>query len=201
MARASSGILRIAWALAVTICAFTIENIWIDPWVQRRSHHKLPSFVPDALGGLWFLILLALAVSVIFLVVCQVLLMRDANVSKRQKWLTGILILAVAILSGEWFAATGGVKLHHRNGAANAQEKRTVVLRWQASTTPNVKYNVYRGPWSGILPDKLNEQPIEGTTFSDTTAVSGQTYYYAVRAVGQKGELSQASNETKVTIP
>ena len=201
MARPSDAVLKIAWLLGTAVCAFTAENLWIDPWAQRRSHHKLSSFVPEALSGIWFLLLLALIVSVIFLVVCQVLLTRDPQISKRPKWLTGTLVLASAILSGQWFAATGGAALARRSSAASPPQKRTVVLRWQASTTPHVKYNVYRGPWSGILPDKLNDQPIDGTTFSDTTALSGQTYYYAVRAVNEKGHLSAASNETSVTIP
>jgi hypothetical protein len=76
-----------------------------------------------------------------------------------------------------------------------------VVLRWQASTTPIVRYNVYRGPWSGIYPDKLNNAPIDGTTFTDTTALSGRTYWYVVRAINNKGELSSESNETVVTVP
>lgn len=204
MARARDAVLKITWLLAAAVCAFTAENLWIDARLQRRSHHKLPSFVPDAPGSVWFLILLALAVSVIFLVVCQVLLMRDARISKRSKWLTGIFVMAATILSGQWFMATSGVTPARRDRAARpagTQQKRTVVLRWQASTTPNVKYNIYRGPLAGLHPDKLNTAPIEGTTFSDATAVSGETYYYVVRAMNQKGESSQESNEIRVVIP
>jgi hypothetical protein len=47
----------------------------------------------------------------------------------------------------------------------------------------------------------LNSAPIDGTTFTDTTAVSGQTYWYVVRAINNKGELSSESNETVVTVP
>ena len=203
MARAIDKVLKVAWVLAAFICAFTTENVWIDPWVQRRSHHKLPSLVPDARGGVWFLILLALGITVILLVVCQVLLMRDERVSKRQKWLTGIFVLVTAMLSGEWFAATGGVTLASRNLGATAAtpQKRSVLLRWQASTTPNVRYNIYRGPSSGIHPDKLNSTPIDGVTFTDTNVVNGQTYWYVVRAVNAKGEESFESNEASVAIP
>jgi hypothetical protein len=70
MARAGDAMARIAWVLAGAICVYTIENIWIDPWAARRSHHRLPSFVPAALGGAWFLILMGLAITVILLVVC-----------------------------------------------------------------------------------------------------------------------------------
>jgi hypothetical protein len=205
MARAGNAIARTAWVVAAVVCVFTIENIWIDPWVARRSHHKLPSFVPEALGGAWFLILMGLAITVILLVVCQVLLMRDARMAAWKKATTGILVVAAAFLSGGWVVATGGISLRvggRRSAeAASPRQKHSVVLRWQASTTPNVRYNVYRGPWAGIYPDKLNRAPIDGTTFTDSTAVSGQTYWYVVRATNNKGELSSESNETVVTVP
>jgi hypothetical protein len=203
MARAGNTILKIAWVASAAVCLFAAENIWIDPWVARRSHHRLPSFVPEVLGGVWFLTLMALAITLILLVVCQVLLMRDSRIAGWKKALTGALVVAAALLSSGWFVATGGINLSERRSAeaASAPQKRTVVLRWQASTTPIVRYNVYRGPTSGIHPDKLNSAPIDGTTFTDTTAVSGQTYWYVVRAINNQGELSSESNETVVTVP
>jgi hypothetical protein len=203
MAEASSQIARIAWALSVAVCLFTAENIWIDPWVARKSHHKLPSFVPEALGGAWFLILMGLAITVIWLVVCQVLLMRDSRIAVWKKAMTGVLVVAAALLSCGWFVATGGISFAGRRSAEAARppQRRSVVLRWQASESPLVRYNVYRGPGAGIYPDKLNSAPIDGTTFTDTTAVSGQTYAYIVRAIDSKGGESQGSNETIVTIP
>jgi hypothetical protein len=201
MARASDAILKIAWMFAAAVCAFTTENLWIDPWLQRKSHHKLPSFVPEALGGAWFLILLALVITVIQLIVCQVLLMRDPTLPKRKKAVTGILVAAAALLSGAWFATTSGTTLATRSGQAGAPQKRSVVLRWQPSTTPDVRYNVYRGPFWGIHPDKLNSTPIEGTSFTDGTVVNGQTYWYIVRAVNAKGEESFESNVAEATIP
>jgi len=159
--------------------------------------------MPEALSGVWFLTLMALAITVILLVVCQVLLMRDSRIAGWKKALTSALVVAAALLSSGWFVATGGINLAEQRSteAANAPQKRTVVLRWQASTTPIVRYNVYRGPWSGIYPDKLNNAPIDGTTFTDTTALSGRTYWYVVRAINNKGELSSESNETVVTVP
>ena len=201
MARASDAILKIAWMFATAVCAFTTENLWIDPWLQRKSHHKLPSFVPEALGGAWFLILLALVITVIQLIVCQVVLMRDPTLSKRKKVVTGILVAAAALLSGTWFVTTSGTTLARRSSQAGAPQKRSVVLRWQPSTTPDVRYNVYRGPFWGIHPDKLNSTPIEGTSFTDGTVVNGQTYWYIVRAVNAKGEESFESNVAEATIP
>jgi hypothetical protein len=205
MARATETVLKIAWLLAAAVCAFTVENIWLDPWLQRRSHNKLPSFVPEALGGTWFLILLALTISVVFLVVCQVLLMRDAHVSIRHKFATGLAVLFAALLSGNWFFATSGARVATGSSsspnAAAPQQKRSVALRWQASTTPNVRYNIYRGESPGAHPDKLTTAPIDGTTFTDATVTSGHTYYYVVRSINTKGEESQASNEIIAKIP
>jgi hypothetical protein len=201
MARASDAVLKIAWLLAAVICIFTTENLWVDRWLQQKSHHKLPSLMPEALGPAWLLILLGLGISLILLAVCQLLLMRDAVVSKRKKVFTGVVVLAAAILSGGWFVATGGTALAKRSRIASSPGKRRVVLRWQASTTPNVRYNVYRGAYGRVHPDKLNSQPIEGTTFTDTTVASGQAYWYVVKAVNEKGEESQESNETSATIP
>src|SRR5215471_15515454 len=100
MARASDKVVRMVWVLAAALSAFTIENIWMDPWVAKRSHHRLPSFVPDPLDTSWFLVLLLLAIGILFLVVCQVFLIRAAGVCKRQKVLTGLAVLAAVILTG-----------------------------------------------------------------------------------------------------
>ena len=197
MAQSSDRVVRMVWVLAAAVSAFTIENIWIDPWVARRSHHRLPSFVPDAQGTSWFLVLLMLAIGILFLVACQVLLIRAAGVSKRQKILTSLAFLAAAILAGGWFVKTGGLALAARRHTG----QRSVVLRWKASTTRNIRYNVYRGSSSRFHPEKLNSTPIEGTTFRDTTVVSGHSYWYVVKAVSEKGEESQPSEEMSATIP
>jgi hypothetical protein len=102
------------------------------PMGGRRSHHRLPSFVPEALGGTWFLKLLALGVTLTLAVFCQVLLMRDARFAGWKKALTGTAVLGAAILASEWFVATGGMivveqmRSHRRDHA--------VTLHWQAST-------------------------------------------------------------------
>jgi hypothetical protein len=197
--KAGSLVARIAWVLAGTICLFAVENIWIDPWMARRSHHRLPSFVPEPLGGTWSLVLLALVVTLILSVFCQVLLMRDGRLAGWKKALTGTAVLAAAILAGEWFVATGGMivvkpmRSHRRD--------HTVRLHWQASTTKNVRYNIYRGPRPGFHPDKLNSAPIDGLTFLDTTAENRTKYYYVARAVDATGQESSDSNETFANVP
>ena len=190
---------RIAWVSAGAICLFTAENIWIDPLVVRRSHHRLPSLVPVVLGGTWFFVLMALGSTLILAVFCQVLLMREAKLARRQKALTGILVLAAAVLAGKWFLATGGITIVEQMLAH--QRHHTVKLQWQASTTKNVRYNIYRGPRPGLHPEKLNTAAIDGLTFTDTTTENGSRYYYVVRALDATGEESSDSNETFVDVP
>jgi hypothetical protein len=194
-----SPIARVAWVSAVAICLFAVENVWVDPWVARRSHHKLPSFVPEALGGTWFFVLMALAIALTLAVLCQVLLMRDAGLAGRKKAQTGIAVLSAAILAGEWFVATGGMTIVER--IHPRRRDHTVTLHWQASTTKNVRYNIYRGPKPGFHPDKLNAAPIDGLTFTDTTAENGRKYYYVARAVDATGQESRDSNEAFANVP
>jgi hypothetical protein len=158
----------------------------------------LPSFVPEALGGTWFFVLLALAITLTLAVLCQVLLMRDAGLTGWKKALTGIAVLVAVILAGEWFVATGGMTIveqihpHRRD--------HTVTLHWQASTTKNVRYNIYRGTTPGFHPDKLNSAPIDGLTFTDTTAENRTRYYYVARAVDATRQESSDSNETYANV-
>lgn len=77
---------------------------------------------------------------------------------------------------------------------------RSVVLSWTASTSPSVTYNVYRSTASGGPYAKLNPEPVTGTTFTDTTVQSGQTYYYVATAVAG-GIESVHSNQAQGVVP
>jgi predicted phage tail protein len=57
-------------------------------------------------------------------------------------------------------------------------------------------YNVYRGDTTGT--ETLLISALTGTTYDDTTAVTGSTYYYVVTAVNAVGE-SAWSNEASAT--
>lgn len=77
----------------------------------------------------------------------------------------------------------------------------TVSLSWNASTTPNVNYNVYRATATGGYTTALNSLPISGTTFADCSVSPGQTYYYVVRSVDAYGTESVSTNEVVVPVP
>jgi HYDIN/CFA65/VesB-like, Ig-like domain/Abnormal spindle-like microcephaly-assoc'd, ASPM-SPD-2-Hydin/Cep192 domain 4 len=78
-----------------------------------------------------------------------------------------------------------------------------VSLSWSASTTSTVVgYNIYRGTQgNGTYPLKLNLSLLSGTTFTDTSVVAGQTYYYAVTAVDSTGIESGYSSPASASIP
>src|SRR5262249_36767635 len=78
-----------------------------------------------------------------------------------------------------------------------------IALAWDSSSaTGQVGYNLYRSNLAGVY----TEPPLNGSTllrkpsFSDATAQSGQTYYYAVTTVGPDGLESEFSNEIKVVV-
>jgi hypothetical protein len=68
-------------------------------------------------------------------------------------------------------------------------------LSWTASTTPGVTYNIYRASAStGPFTTPLNSSPISGLTFTDTSVLAGQTYYYVVTAVASNNSQSADSS-------
>ncbi|MGH2350820.1 MAG: hypothetical protein ACRDI2_03750 [Chloroflexota bacterium] len=81
---------------------------------------------------------------------------------------------------------------HHLQATAR---RRYVKLTWEASSTANVTYNVYRGTAPGNA--QVYKMGIIGTRFDDADADRGRTYYYQVAAQNAAGE-SPRSNEDSV---
>ena len=123
MSSVCAPIAKIAMVLAGAVCLFTAENLWIEP---KRSHQRLPSFVPEGLGGTWFLVLMVLGIALILAVLCQVLLMWTAGFAAWKKTVTGIAVLAATSLTCEWFVTTGGTRLAEQEGT---RQKHKVVLK------------------------------------------------------------------------
>jgi hypothetical protein len=196
---ASAVMVRLAWALTAAICLFTMENVWIDPWSSAKFHHKLPSLVPEPLGGIWISILGALGFALLVTILCLVLIVRDIRIATWQKTLTGLAVFLSLLLMCEWFLATGGADLVAQ--VRKPHRDHSVTLHWNPSTTTNVRYNIYRGQKPGSHPDKVSSDPIEDTTYTDTTVDNGAKYYYVVRAVNSAGRESVDSNEVPAKIP
>ncbi len=83
-----------------------------------------------------------------------------------------------------------------------AAASHSAVLSWTASTSTGVTgYNVYRSTVSGAGYTKINSSLVGGSTYTDATVVSGQTYYYLTTAVDNSGEESVYSNEVQAVVP
>jgi len=74
----------------------------------------------------------------------------------------------------------------------------SVVLSWGPSDSPGAGYRVYRDDGSGLF--RLSHV-IHDLTYTDATVVSGNTYRYAVTAVGSSDDESVYSNEASAVIP
>ncbi|HMD18451.1 MAG TPA: choice-of-anchor D domain-containing protein [Terriglobales bacterium] len=85
-------------------------------------------------------------------------------------------------------------------GTGKAASQHTVDLTWTAAADA-VGYNIYRGTVSGGPYTMINSS-LDGTTaYTDSTVVSGQTYYYVATAVNSKSEESGYSNQATAVIP
>jgi len=78
----------------------------------------------------------------------------------------------------------------------------SVALSWNPSTTSGVSgYNIYRATTSGGYgTTPVNSSPVPGSSYTDTTVASGQTYFYVATAV-DAGTQSVDSNEVQAVIP
>ena len=86
-------------------------------------------------------------------------------------------------------------------GTGSQSSQYSVSLSWDASTSPVVGYNVYRGTHSGGPYQRLNPSPQPATSYADATVQSGFTYFYVATAVASDLVESRHSNETSATIP
>jgi len=87
---------------------------------------------------------------------------------------------------------------------ANTPGQHSVTLSWNASTTPGVTYNIYKGTAKGVC----NGSPtpyatgINALQYVDTVGLTdGQTIFYNVSDVGTGGAESACDGEVQVLIP
>jgi hypothetical protein len=191
-------ITRISWVLASVLLLFTAENIWIDPWLRNESH-RIPSLVPEALSGAWFLAFAIGGIILTLLVICEILLMRDRSLPLWTKIGTAIAVLAALLLSVQWFGVTTGHPVTLRIFASASTH--TVTLTWKASTSAVAGYNVYRGTKSCLNLDRINPALVKELSFKDDKVANGSTYCYVTRAVDAQGHESINSNEAYAVIP
>jgi hypothetical protein len=193
-----TGIIWITWSIASVLFLVTAENIWIDPWFRNKSQ-RLPSLVPEALSGAWFIAFAIGAISMVLLISCQILLLRDRSVHVWTKAGTGIAVLLVLLLSLKWFNVTRGERLVLGLNPSGKIHK--VTLTWKASSSQVAGYNLYRSTTTGGNYMKINSALVRGITYTDNTVEGGTTYYYVTRAVDAQGNESVNSNEITAAIP
>jgi hypothetical protein len=85
--------------------------------------------------------------------------------------------------------------------SAMGVNQHSVALTWVASTSSNVTgYNIYRASVSGGPYTELNSSLVTGTSYTDSTAQAGDTYYYVATAVNSQGAQSGDSNQATATV-
>ncbi len=85
-------------------------------------------------------------------------------------------------------------------GTGVTQTQHTVDLTWNSSAEA-VGYNVYRGTVPGGPYTMINSSLDGATTYTDSTVVSGDTYYYVTTAVNSESQQSGYSNQAAAVIP
>jgi len=87
------------------------------------------------------------------------------------------------------------------NFTATPQQAHSAALSWTASTSTVSGYNVYRGTVNGGPYTLINPSLVTGLSYTDTTVLSGATYYYVTTAVDSSGVQSVDSNQVIATVP
>jgi hypothetical protein len=86
-------------------------------------------------------------------------------------------------------------------GNGVAQGSHEVDLSWNAGDGNAVGYNIYRGTAQAGPFTEINTALDSSTTYTDSTVVSGTTYYYVATEVNNQGQESAYSNVAKAVIP
>jgi hypothetical protein len=76
------------------------------------------------------------------------------------------------------------------SGLIAAAKPGEVALRWDPAPKPNLRYHVYRAPADSGAYEKLTEEPLRTTAYSDANLSAGQRHSYAVRSLDRRGQES-----------
>ena len=87
------------------------------------------------------------------------------------------------------------------DGSGGQTGVHTVGLSWDASTSSVIGYNVYRGTQSGGPYERLTTSPQPDTSYTDSTVLTGATYYYVATSVDSNHVESVYSNQASAVVP
>ena len=110
---------------------------------------------------------------------------------------TGSLPGSITVVSN----ATGSPATISLSGTGVAPVQHSVSLTWNASTSTVAGYNIYRSTVSGSGYTKINSSLVTTLTYTDSTVLSGTTYFYVTTAVDSAGTESTYSNQVSAAIP
>jgi hypothetical protein len=86
-------------------------------------------------------------------------------------------------------------------GTGVAPTSHSVYLSWDSGDGSPVGYNLYRGTVKAGPYEQINTTLDSSTNYTDSTVVSGTTYYYVATEVNAEGEESAYSNVAQAAIP
>jgi hypothetical protein len=107
--------------------------------------------------------------------------------------IAGIVLGTISFLS----SATNSPTNEQLAGSGVQPTQNSVSLSWNSDASAVQGYYVYRGKQTGGPYTKISSLQ-SGTTYTDSTATPGQTYYYVVTARGTSSAESSYSNEVQV---
>ena len=96
--------------------------------------------------------------------------------------------------------ATNSPASQTMTGTGTSPVSHSVDLTWGASANA-VGYNIYRGTVSGGPYTMINGSLNGSTAYTDSTVVSGTTYYYVATSVDSSSNESGYSNQAQAVIP
>ena len=97
--------------------------------------------------------------------------------------------------------AANSPSVEQLTGTGVAQASHYVSLSWDPGDGSPVGYNVYRGSAQAGPYQMVNTALDASTNYTDSTVVSGATYYYVTTEVNAEGQESAYSNEVQAVIP
>jgi len=112
----------------------------------------------------------------------------------------GGALLTVLMVCAAWYSTTSNGQAAISRLRVSAKQ-RTVVLKWNASTSTVTGYNVYRGGASSGPFTRVNGSLVPELSYTDQTVVAGSTYYYVTTAVDSAGVESGYSNAAEAVVP
>jgi fibronectin type 3 domain-containing protein len=85
--------------------------------------------------------------------------------------------------------------------SAVASSSSTISIQWSDNSSNEVEFEIERSERSGSGFVLIGTSPANATTFSDSSLISGMTYYYRVRATNGGGSSAYTSEANATTLP